>query len=123
METMTRGCAVESPARAFQQEQGALSDLCIREGSIGARPLASGWHSWGEVLSLAAAELWRTGDAEAARVTLKAGKVTVREFLRQRFGIVTGAREYWHRPQWTPDRADLHEFLAVLRSSPTKARC
>jgi hypothetical protein len=93
----------------------ALSDLCIRDGRIGDRPLASGWHSWSDVLSLAA-ELWRTGEADSARVTLKAGNVTVREFLRQRFGIVTGAREYWHRPQWTPDRADLHEFLGVLRS-------
>lgn len=117
MATMTLGCAVKEPEVPGFQDTGALSDLCIREGRIGARPLAHGWHSWGEVLSLAAAELWRTGEVEAARVTLKSGKMTVREFLRQRFGIVTGAREYWHRPQWTPDRADLHEFLGALRAA------
>ena len=91
MEAMTQGRAVESPVGAFPQDQDALSDLVIREGRIGTRTLSHGWHSWGEVLSLAAAELWRSGEAEAARVTLKAGGVTVREFLRERFGIVTGA--------------------------------
>ena len=92
-----------------------LTDLYIRHGRIGSRLLSVGWHSWGEVLSLVAAELWRCGEADAARVTLKAGRQTVRAFLRERFGIVTGRREYWHRPQWTPNRADLQEFLGVLR--------
>ena len=35
--------------------------------------------------------------------------------LLQRFGVATGRREFWCRPQWTPDRADLAEFLRVLR--------
>ena len=25
--------------------------------------------------------------------------------------------KYWHRENWTPDRADLQEFLAVLRDA------
>ena len=58
----------------------------------------------------------RCGEADAARVTLKARRQTVRGFLLARFGIVTGAREYWHRENWTPDRADLHEFLGALRN-------
>ena len=63
---------------------------------------------------MAAAELWRTGEADAARVTVKAGRVTVREFLRQRFGIVTGAREYWCPSHRTPREQDAREFLRVL---------
>jgi hypothetical protein len=66
---------------------------------------------------MAALELWRRGEADTARVTLKAGHQTVREFLRERFGIVTGARQYWHRENWTPDRADLQEFLGALRDA------
>jgi hypothetical protein len=66
---------------------------------------------------MAAVELWQCGEVDATRVTLKAGRMTVRQFLRERFGIVTGAREYWTRPQWTPDRADLQEFLGALRDA------
>ncbi len=59
----------------------------------------------------------RAHEADAARVTLKARRQTVREFLRARFGIVTGAREYWHRENWMPDRADLRDLLAAIRSA------
>ena len=52
-----------------------------------------------------------------ARVTSKAGRQTVREFLRTRFGIVTAAPEFWRRENWTADRADLQEFLKVLREA------
>jgi hypothetical protein len=94
-----------------------LTDLYIEQGRIGQRQLSSACYSWGEVLRMAAIELWQRGEADAARVTLKAGRQTVREFLRTRFGIVTGAREYWHRENWTPDRADLQEFLGALRDA------
>lgn len=30
-------------------------------------------------------------------------------------GILTGVRQAWHRPNWTPDRADLHEFLKTMQ--------
>lgn len=93
-----------------------LTDLFIKRGQIGDISLSSGCYSWAEVLNIVAAELWRCGEADAARVRLKAGDVTVRRFLRERFGIVTGRREFWHRPQWTPDRADLQELLGVLRA-------
>lgn len=33
------------------------------------------------------------------------------------FGIVTGARQFWHRECWTADRADLQEFLMALRDA------
>lgn len=65
------------------------------------------------------APTWRSTDRRTIRagVTLRAGQKTVRQFLRDRFGIVTGAREYQHRPNWTPDRADLQEFLRALRDA------
>jgi hypothetical protein len=61
-------------------------------------------------------------EADAARATLKAGRKTVRQFLRERFGIVTWVREYWHRENWAPDRADLQEFLGALRETRRAAR-
>ena len=94
-----------------------LTDLYISQGRIGQRRLSSACFTWHETLRLVASELWRRGEAERARVTLKVGRETVREFLRTRFGIVTGAREFWHRENWTPDRADLQDFLAALRDA------
>ena len=87
----------------------------LAQGRIGQHALSDGCHTWGDVLRMAAAEVRQRGEADAARDTLKSGKLTVRQFLLQRFGIVTGRREFWCRPQWTPDQADLHEFLRVLR--------
>jgi hypothetical protein len=95
-----------------------LTDLYISQGRIGRIELRkAGCYTWHETLRLVASELWRRGEADAARVTLKAGRQTVREFLRTRFGIVTGAREFWYRENWTPDRADLCDFLGALRDA------
>src|SRR5689334_8833766 len=117
MTTTARVSAVE--AGVFPPADGSFenTDLYISRGEIGQCQLSSACYSWGEVLQMAAIELWVRGEAEATRVTLKAGGRTVRGFLRERFGIVTGAREYWHRPQWTPDRADLQDFLGALRDA------
>ena len=91
------------------------SDLYLAQGRIGQHSLSDGCYTWGDTLRMAAAELRQRGEAEAAHVTLKSRQVTVRQFLLQRFGVATGRREFWHRAQWTPDRADLQEFLRVLR--------
>lgn len=113
-------CAVESPVAASQDGK---TDSYIAEGRIGSQQLSSGCYTWHETLRLAAAELWRCGEAETTRVTLRSGRLTVRQFLRKRFGVVTGVREYWHRATWTPDRADLHEFLATMRTeAPTPSK-
>jgi hypothetical protein len=113
--------AVPDVVPASQSIDGSfesLTDSYIGTGKVGARPLSSACYTWHEILSLVAIELWRGGEAERARVMLKtAGGPSVREFLRARFGIVTGAREYWHRENWTPDRADLQEFLGALRDA------
>ena len=111
-----RVSAVESPVVAFQKDGNSeLTDLYIAQGRIGATQLSSACYSWTDILQMAAKELWRCGEANAARVTLKAGRQTVRQFLLARFGIVTGSREYWHRPEWTPERADLQDFLKALQ--------
>ena len=95
-----------------------LTDNYIQQGRIGHIELRkAGCYTWHETLRLVASELWRCGEAERARVTLKAGRQTVREFLRTRFGIVTGAREFWHRESWSADRADLADFLGALRDA------
>ncbi len=51
-----------------------LTDLYISQGRIGQRRLSSACFTWSEVLQLVALELWRRGEADAARVTLKAGR-------------------------------------------------
>ncbi len=93
------------------------TDLYIEQGRIGKLKLNNACYTWAETLRMAAAELWRRGEADRARVTLKARHQSVREFLWVRFGIVTGARELWYRENWTPDRADLHDFLGALRDT------
>jgi hypothetical protein len=65
-------------------------------------------------LRLAAKKLHANGEADAARAWLRIGSITVRRFLDERFGILTGLRQTWHRSNWTPDRADLNEFLTAL---------
>lgn len=115
MET-TQVRAVESQP-VVQASQDGISDLYIPQGRIGRVDLSSACYTWHETLRLVAMELWRRGEAEPARVMLKAGRMTVRQFLRERFGIMTGAREFWHRPNWTPNRADLADFLRALRGA------
>jgi hypothetical protein len=105
------GQGVSLPASSFE----TLTDIYIRHGRIGERELSSACYTWCDVLPMAAVELWRCGEAEAARVTLKAGRVTVRQFLRERFQVVTGRREYWTPSHRTPDEQDAREFLSVLR--------
>jgi hypothetical protein len=117
MEITMQICNVR-PARAlaFQSpDEDHRTDCYISPGRIGKLDLRSGCFNWVEVLELAARELRRTGELSAARQAVQSGAVTVRQFLARRFGIVTGPREYWTRQGWTPDRADMHEFLGALR--------
>ena len=114
---MSMGTSALLSGTSSPAQEGSYTDLYIGEGGIGERPLSNACYTWHEVLSLAATELWRRGEAERTRVMLKARRQTVRQFLRTRFGIVTGAREYWHRENWTPDRADLQEFLAAIKAA------
>ena len=119
METMEQLTPLDSPVWASPRDGNFedRTDLYIEQGQIGEQMLNTACFTWTETLRVAATELWRRGEAERARVTLKARHQSVREFLWTRFGIITGARELWHRENWTPDRADLHEFLGALRDA------
>lgn len=101
----------------FASPSAVRTDSYIEQGVLGQRVLADYCHSWAEVSRLAAEELWRCGEAESARLVLKSRKWTVREYLRWRFGVATGRREYFTPSYLTADRADLREFLAALRDA------
>ena len=96
METMTRVSAVEAQVAA---SMGALTDDYLPEGRVPdvlkgtVRDMRDGCYSFGEVLDLAAHQLVWTGEASAVEARLRGGAVTVRQFLRERYGIVTGESE------------------------------
>jgi hypothetical protein len=124
MQPMTRVSAV-APAVVLAQTDGSesLTDSYIGTGKVGARPLSSACYTWHDILAMVAIELWRRGEAEHARVMLKAaGGPSVRQFLLARFGIVTGSRQFWHRENWTPDRADLQEFLRAIQENKSRSQ-
>ncbi len=119
MKAMEQVSPVNSPVWASEVD-GSLSDSCIRQGRIGGRDLSHGWYSWAEALSVAAAELSNCGEVESVRVALSDGTQTVRQFLYERFGVVTGRRESWHRKDVAADEADLREFIGALREAKVK---
>jgi len=103
-----RGWAIRSRSSREVQFRGAIitsTDDYIHAGRIGALKLSSACFSWYEVLRLAAWELHAKGEADTARAL--------------RSGSVTGRRQALHRPNWTPDRADLHEFLKTMERAKT----
>jgi hypothetical protein len=102
--------------------QCAPTDLYIAKGPVGRTDLSAGCWTWHETLALVAADLTRNGEVESARVRLKARLQTVRAFLQARYGIFTGPREYWHRENWTPDRADLRDFLRACQRALQASR-
>jgi hypothetical protein len=107
MQTVARVFAAGSPVQVSQIIDGSsesLADLYIGTGKIGQRRLSSACYSRPEVLRLAALELWRRGEAEGTRVTLKARRQTVRQFLQARSGFMTGSREYFHDSHISADR-------------------
>jgi hypothetical protein len=80
----------------------------------GVRNLSSGCYTFGEILDLAAHHIVWTGEAQAVEARLRAG-VTVREFLRTRYGVVTGAGE-------RGDRSDLKRFRSWLADARWRIR-
>jgi hypothetical protein len=91
------------------------TDARIPTGRITAVNLANGCYTFGEVCALAATDLTRRGEAAAVLAQLGSGGVTVRDYLRERYGAVTGPREYYTPPHITPDAADLKMLRAALR--------
>lgn len=69
-----------------------------------------GCYSFGEILDLVAHHLVWTGEAQAVETRLRGGSVTVRAFLRERYGVITGERA--RRPE------RLEAVPAVARRCP-----
>ena len=88
-----------------------MTDAYIPTGRIAAVNLANGCYTFAE----AAADLTRRGEVAAVLARLGGGVVTVRDYLRERYGAVTGPREYYTPPHITPDAADLKMLRAALR--------
>ena len=93
------------------------TDVYVAKGQIGRINLSSACYTWHETLALVAADLTRRSEDAAVRAMLKARRQTVRAFLRARYGIFTGPREYWHDSRLTPDQADLKDFLRAIREA------
>ena len=96
------------------QHAASLCDARISTGRIARVNLADGCFTFCEVLALAAQDLTARGEAAAVLARLTGG-VTVRAFLRERYGAVTGPREYYTPPHRTPDAADLRALRCALR--------
>ncbi len=98
METTTRVSAVRGNPVAVSQDTGAVGDCYIPSGCIPdvlkgtIRNLRDGCYSFSDILDLAAHHLVYTGEARAVERRLRAG-VTVREFLRERYGVCCGPSE------------------------------
>ena len=66
---------------------------------------------------MVAADLVRRGEDAALRARLRARVISVRGFLREHYGIVTGPREYWRDSRLTPDWPDLQDILRAIREA------
>ncbi len=78
------------------------------------RNLWDGCYSLSDILDLAANHLVYTGEAQAVEQQLRAG-VTVREFLRVRYGVACG-------PSERGDRYDLNRFRLWLADTRWRIR-
>ena len=100
MKTKTKGRLRQAVGAASQCAQ---DDDYITTGFIpdvirgGTRNLRDGCFTFSDILDLAAHHLVSTGEAQAVEARLCAG-VTVREFLRARYGVACGPSE---RGDWS----------------------
>ena len=88
-----------------------MTDAYIPTGRIAAVNLANGCYTFAE----AAADLTRRGEVAAVLARLGGGVVTVRDYLRERYGVHTGPREYFTPAHRTPDECDLRLLRWALR--------
>jgi hypothetical protein len=103
-------------------EKDALTDGYLPTGKVGKRNLAAGCYSFAEALSVVADYLVAQGRDRAILKGLRASGMTVREYLRAEFDIITGQREAGHNPHITPDRADMRSFRFALDTARWLAR-
>ena len=77
--------------------------------------LRAACYSFGEILDLAAHHLVWIGEAQAVQARLPCGSVTVRAFLRERYGLCAGESEHG-------DRSDLKRFRLWLADARWRIR-
>ena len=117
METKTKGRLREAVGAV---SQCALDDDYIPTGCIpdvirgGARNLRDGCYTFSHILDLAGQHVVYTGEAQAVEARLRAG-VTVREFLRARYGVACG-------PSERGDRSDQKRFRLWMADARWRIR-
>jgi len=117
MATTTRVSAVQAQVRAFlcAQDDFYIPTGCIPDVLKGTvRNVRDGCFSLADILDLAAHHLVWIGEARAVEAQLRAG-VTVREFLRARYGVACGRSE-------RGDRSDLKRFRLWLADARWRIR-
>jgi hypothetical protein len=99
---------------AVSPAEGVLTDLYVESGRVGRLDLMDGCYTTFEVFELAARDIVACGDDVAVRSLLRSGVTTVRRLLAERYGVVTGQREYFTPSHLTHNEADCRDFLRVL---------
>lgn len=90
---------------------GCIPD--VLKGTV--RNLRSGCYTFGDILDLAAHHLVWIGEATTVEARLRGGAVTVRAFLRERYGVFTGKSERGHK-------SDLKRFRLWLADARWRIR-
>lgn len=88
---------------------GCIPD--VLRGTV--RDLRRGCYSFADILDLAAHHLVYTGEAAEVEARLRSGAVTVRDFLRERYGVYAGGG---------CDRSDLRRFRSWLSDARGRVR-
>ena len=120
MKTMTQVSAVQAQVRA-SEGTGAHDDFYIPSGCIPdvlrgtVRHMRDGCYSFADILDLASHHLVWIGEAGAVADRLRSGAITVRAFLRERYGVVAGKSE-------RGDRSDLKRFRLWLADARRRVR-
>ena len=79
------------------------------------RDLRRGCYSFADILDLAAHHLVWTGEAAEVEARLRSGAVTVRAFLRERYGVYADESEHG-------DKSDLRRFRLWLSDARWRVR-
>jgi hypothetical protein len=98
------------------------TDAYIPNGQIGPLDLSTGCYTFGEVLAAVASDLTRRGTAAVVLTQLSApSRTTVRGFLRDGYGVVTGPRELYTAPHRTPnERRTCVRCVATATAFPAR---